>query len=179
MCQQPWLHTELSFCCASEHMILPGENKCFHNVFARLFVDLISIFKEHACKKPNFWGAGNFFDYLPLTAMAPFTPKVARRTNSRKFSSGSFQVQGGEQSIGTFCSARIALASFNYLLRPTCIFLFTAAFFCFFFHTNVPSIPVLVFTGLCLAPPDGINTCAFAFSPRASQWACLLLNSAT
>ena len=52
MCQQPWLHPQWLFLgCVTEYMKLSGENKCFHNVFARLFVDLISIFKEPACKK--------------------------------------------------------------------------------------------------------------------------------
>ena len=54
-------------------MILSGENKLFCNVFARLFVDLISIFKEPACKKKQIFGGLAiffFFDYLLLTAMA-------------------------------------------------------------------------------------------------------------
>ena len=35
---------------------------------------------------------------------------------------------------------------------------------------------VLVFTGLCLAPLDGIKTCGFVFSYRATEQVSLLLN---
>ena len=69
-------------CCASEHMIFWSENKCFHNVSARLYiVDLPSIFKEPACEKPNLLGAGNFSDYLPFTAMALSYTQSGKKTN--------------------------------------------------------------------------------------------------
>ena len=35
---------------------------------------------------------------------------------------------------------------------------------------------VLVFTGLCHAPLDGIKICGFVFSCRAVEWTSLLLN---
>ena len=52
----------------------------------------------------------------------------------------------------------------------------TVVFFCFFFWTYLPCMLVLVFTGLCLAPLDGIKICGFVFSCRATERA-LLLNS--
>ena len=39
-------------------------------------------------------------------------------------------------------------------------------------------MPILAFTGLCLAPLDGIKTCGFVFSCRATEGASLSLNSA-
>ena len=39
-------------------------------------------------------------------------------------------------------------------------------------------ILVLVFTGLCLAPLDGIKISGFVFSCKAVEWASFLLNSA-
>ena len=107
------------------------------------------------------------------------TPKAARRTTYRKFSSGRSRGQGGEQSIGTSPSARIALASFNCLPSPICIFylhslLLSLVSFC---TKNVPFIPVLVLKGLCLAWLASTNTCGFVFSSMASCQACLLLNS--
>ena len=80
--------------------------------------------------------------------------------------------------MGTLSSARIAFASYNCLPRPTCTFLFTTTFFCFFFHTYFPSRPILGFIGLCLVPLDDTNTYGFVFPSMALLQACLLLNSA-
>ena len=55
-------------------------------------------------------------------------------------------------------------------------FFLTVVFFCFFFCTYSPCMLVLVFTGLCLAPLDGIKICGFVFSCRATERASLLLN---
>ena len=142
---------------------------------------MASIFKEPACEKNKSFGGWQFFIMIcPLQPWLSLTPIVARRTTSQKFSSGSSLVQGGEQSIGTSSSARIALASFNCLPRPTYIFLFTltAVFFCFFFGKNVLLYLSYIFTGLCIAPLDQTNTYGFVFSSMASHQACLLLNSA-
>ena len=57
------------------------------------------------------------------------------------------------------------------------IFFLQMISFVSFFCTNVPSMPVLVFTGLCLVPLDGTKTCGFVFSSRAAEQASLLLNS--
>ena len=104
----------------------------------------------------------------------PYTQSGKRNTLQKIFL-GQFQ-----STNGTSSSARIASASFNCLPTPTCIFLFTftAPFFGFFLHKNVPSIPVLVFKGLCLAPLAGTNTCGFVFSSTALPWVHFLLNSA-
>ena len=128
-------------------MSLLSKNKHFCSIFAILLVPLISIFKELASG------------------------------TSGKFSWGSSWEHGGEQSLCKSFSARIHSASFNCCVRPMWIFLFTDDFFCFFFCTNVPSIPILVFAGLCLTPLDGTNTCGFAFSSRAAERAFLLLKS--
>ena len=50
--------------------------------------------------------------------------------------------------------------------------------FASFFGTNVPSMPVLIFTSLCLVPLDGTKTCGFVFSCRAAEQASSLLNLA-
>ena len=136
MCQQPWWHPQWSFCyCTSKHMILSSENKGFCNVGAALyFVDLPSILAEPACKKTKLLGGWQFFLIIcPLQPWHFLFPKQQEEQHLGKFSSGSSRVQAGEYSIGTFSSARIALVFFNYLPRPTCIFLLTAAFFCFLF----------------------------------------------
>ena len=51
-------------------------------------------------------------------------------------------------------------------------------FFCFFVQIYSPCILVLVFSGLCLAPLDGIKISGFVLSCRAAEQASLLLNSA-
>ena len=74
------------FCCATECMILTSENKHFHNVFVILFVPLISIFEEPACRRPNHWGNDNFVSIFPSYSHDIFLhPK-----------------QPGEQPLGNF-----------------------------------------------------------------------------
>ena len=53
---------------------------------------------------------------------------------------------------------------------------FDSCFLLFLFCTYSPCMLVLVFTGLCLAPLDGIKICGFVFSCRAAEQASLLLN---
>ena len=132
MCQQPWWHPQWSFCCcASVHKLWSSENKHGHSIGARLyFVDLPYLKSLHA-KNQIFWGLEFFLIICPLQPWCFLRCKAARRTISGKFLSGSFWVQGGEQSIGTSSCARIVLAAFNCHPRPTCKFLFTDAFFCF------------------------------------------------
>ena len=68
-------------------MILSSEHKCFHNIGARLyFVDSSSIFEEPSCKISNPWEAGNFSNYLSLTAMALSYTQSGKRTTSGKYS---------------------------------------------------------------------------------------------
>ena len=55
---------------------------------------------------------------------------------------------------------------------------FDSCFLLFLFWTYSPCMLVLVFTGLCLAPLDGIKICGFVFSHRATEQALLLLNLA-
>ena len=55
---------------------------------------------------------------------------------------------------------------------------FDGCFLLFLCPIYSPCILVLVFTGLCLAPLDGIKISGFVFSCRAAEWASLLLNSA-
>ena len=161
-------------------MSLSSKNKCFCYVVARLyFVDLSSIFKEPTCKKPNLLGADIFSDYLPLTAMAVSCTQSGKKKNLwevffRWFLSAGRRVVDWHNFL---CKN-----SFGYLLLPSKTYLhifIDNCFLLFLFHSNVPSIHVLVFTGLYLAPPDGTNTCGFVFSSMASLQAHLLLNSAT
>ena len=67
-------------------MILLSENKHFHNIFTILFVHLISIFEEPACKKSNLWGDGNF-----VLIFAPYSCGIFL-----------YQKQQGEQLLGNF-----------------------------------------------------------------------------
>ena len=78
-----------------------------------------------------------------------------------------------------FFSVRIASATVIWYARPMWLVFLTVVFFCFCFCTYLPCIFVMVFTGLCLAPLDGIKISGFVFSCRATEWASLLLNSAT
>ena len=55
---------------------------------------------------------------------------------------------------------------------------FDSCFLLFLFCTYSPCILVLVFTGLCLVPLDGIKISGFVFSCRAMEQALSLLNSA-
>ena len=93
-------------------------------------------------------------------------------TTSGTLSSGGPWEQGGEQLISL--STRIASATVIWCARPMWLVFLTVVFFCFFFCTYLPCMLVLVFTGLCLAPLDGIKICGFVFSCRAIEWASLL-----
>ena len=95
-------------------------------------------------------------------------------TTSGTLSLGGPWEQGGEQLISF--SVRIASATVIWHARPMWLVFLTVVFFCFFFCTYLPCMFVLVFTGLCHAPLDGIKICGFVFSCRAMEWA-LLLNS--
>ena len=81
--------------------------KCFHNIFERLLVDLIYIFEEPACKKPNLWGAGNFIFWFfsPYSHGTFLHPQWQEEQPPGNFLQAVPEIQGGEQSIGTFLSA--------------------------------------------------------------------------
>ena len=73
-------------------------------------------------KTKSLGGLHFFLIICPLQQWYFLTPKVARRIALGKISTGRSWVQGGEQSVGTSSSTRIALGSFNFLPRPTCVF---------------------------------------------------------
>ena len=160
----PWHHPQWSCLCV---LLYTWHGQVRIKIAITLFFFLVIPYSQclHA-KKPNLLEVGTLFlEFL--------TPKAAR-TTSRESSSGGSWLQGGEQSIGTSSSARIALASFNCLPRHTCIVFYTLAltFFSFFLFTNFPSVPVLVIIGLCLTLLADTNTYGFVFFSVASCQAC-------
>ena len=141
-----------------------SENRHFHSIVANLVNPLFSIFEELASGTLDLWGAGNFVSIFPPCSHDIFLYlKQPWCITSGTLSSGGPWEQGGEQFISF--SARIASATVIWHARPMWLVFLTVVFFCSFFWTYSPCMLVLVYTGLCLAPLDGIKI----------LWVCIFL----
>ena len=137
MCQQLWLYPEWLFCCcASVHMIWSNENRCCHNICARLyFVDLSSKFKKPACKKTQIFGGLHFFWlFAPYSHGTSLHPKQQGKQPLGNFPQAVPECREESSQLAQILCKNSFRFLYNCLPRPACIFLFTAAFFCFFLH---------------------------------------------
>ena len=158
-------------------MRLLSENSPFHSVFGILLIPCSPYFKSLHPEHQIFWGEAILFQYFLLQPWHLLIPKAAMSTTSGKLSWESSWEHGGEQSISF--STRISSAAFIWCGKAYVDIYFHKWFLLFLFCTIVPFMPVFIFTGLCLAPLDGTETCGFVFSCRAAEWASLLLNSSS
>ena len=156
-------------------MISLSGNKCFHSIVANLGGPLFSIFKELACWTLDLWEAGNFVSIFPLGNHDIFL--YLKQPWAQPLVDYLHEVLENQEVSSWFLPLWEYFWPMLFIAQGLCGYFFWQLF-SFFFHTYSPCILVLVFTGLCLAPLDGIKISGFVFSCKAVEQALLLLNSA-